>query len=188
MKTKLLTLGLFLSFFLLSASAQKKQTSDETDFMKRLIFSQFKSIFQPDEKLITSTQKNHAFLWDKTVKIDKTLLSNSLDTVVKNFLCEKNGDEIEIKSKFPSNFEVERELFSIDILDYQLRNEKGETITLETNNNFLNFGNEFNSSFDSDSSGNTVTKTENVITLNRTVSLKTKSKKKDNCNEISIKC
>lgn len=177
MKTKLLTVGLFLSFLSLSAIAQKKQTSDETDFMKGMIFSQFKSIFQPDEKLNTSTQKNYVFLWDKTTKIDKTLLSNSLDTVSKNFICEKNGDEIEIKSKFPSNFQVERDLFSIDILDYKLKNEKDETITLETNMNFLNFGNEFSSSIENDSSGNTVSKTENVITLNRPVSLKTIAEK-----------
>ena len=177
MKTKLLPLGLFLSFLSLAAMAQKKQASDKTDFMKEMIFSQFKSIFQPDEKLMTGTKKNYTFLWDKTAKIDRTLLSNSLDTLAKNLSCEKDEDKIEIKSKFPSNVQVEKDLFSIDILDYNLKNEKAETVAIETNMNFLNFGNEFSSSFESDSSGNTVTKTKNVITINRPVTLKTKSEK-----------
>ncbi len=173
MKTKLLTFGLLFSFLTLSVSAQKKQTSGKNDFMKEMIFSQFKSIFQPDEVVNANTRKDYVYPWNKTLKMDKTALSNSLDTVAKNFLCEKSNDEINIKSKFPSNFQVERELFSVDILDYNLKNGKGAPIVLQTNMNFLNFGNEFSSSFVNDNEGNTETKNENVITLNKPVRLKT---------------
>jgi len=175
MKTKLVALGLLLSITSVGASAQKKP-SGKPDFMKEMIFSQFKNIFH-SEKLVATSRTNYIFPWERTAMLDKANLSVSLDTVAKNFSCTTSNNEIKIESKFPANIKIEASLFSINVIDYKLKNEQGQVVELNTDMNFVGFGNEFTSSFETDSLGNTESREQNTITVNRTISLKTNADK-----------
>lgn len=177
MKTHSLILAIVFSIISMSAFAQKKQSSAGGDFMKDMLYDQLKSAVTPSSKLTTSTIKDYSFPWDNTLKNDKPSLANALDTIDKNFICEKDDDNLEIKSSFPPNYKIESELFNIEILKVDLKNEKREAVELNTNMKFINFGNKFHSSFSADSDGNTSSENTNTITVNKTVPIKTVSEK-----------
>lgn len=165
-----------VSIFYFDCLAQKKKGFANDDFLKEMIYENYKQIFQ-EAKLTTSTQKSYVFPWKKTLDMDKTACERAMDTVAANFVLEREENDLKITSSFPANFKVEGNLFSLTILKYDLKNEKGDSVELGTNINFINFGNKFSSSFSIDSDGNSTSSNTNTVTFSRAVALKTDAEK-----------
>jgi len=165
-------LGVMLGILCLSGNAQKKQV----DFIKDLLYAQCKGVFKPADKPSTITQKEYAFPWSKTSKIEKTSLEAALDSLMSGISCSKSGDELKVQSKFPANVDVDSKLFSMSIRSISLQNEKGMAVSLDTSMNFVSFGSEFHSSFETDSSGNTISTNTKRQTVSRSVGIKNAAK------------
>lgn len=175
--TRVVGVGLAFGLLATGAAAQKRQKAEPTDIIREMLYAQYKDLFQSAATSAADTQKDYVFPWANTAAPTGAALSEALDSLTGHFICTKGADELLLKSKFPANVDIDRGCFSMRVANVQLKNEKGMAVRVDTSINFVSFGSEFRSSFQTDSSGNTTSQSISRITVSRSIGLKDKPKK-----------
>ncbi|WP_320053366.1 hypothetical protein [uncultured Acetobacteroides sp.] len=175
--TRAVGIGLAFGLLATGAVAQKRQKVEATDIIREMLYAQYKDLFQSAGTPTADTQKDYVYPWANAVAPTGAALSEALDSLMGRFTCTKGADELLLKSKFPANVDIDRGCFSMRVANVLLKNEKGLAVRVDTSINFVQFGSEFSSSFQTDSSGNTTSQSISRITVGRSIGLKDKPKK-----------
>lgn len=168
-----------------TVDAQKKKGAKEVDFIKEMVYEQYKNVFHPSGTPSKLVVKDYVFPWKRVGALDADRLSAALDSVAGRFSCKVANGELLLSSRFPANFSFDQELFSLDV-EGQLVNENNEPVDFSKGVNMLNFGCEFGSSSLVDADGNTVTSSVKRITVRRSFSLMSQPKKVKGL--LSVRC
>jgi hypothetical protein len=129
MKKYLLLLPLLSNII---AFGQQSKSDEQLDFLKKMMYSSLQMSFPqnatpPSNKIKT----DYTFPWLEIQEIDKAAFTNELKNFVNKYEFRLDDITLVLFSSFSNNFEISEKYLSIDIINQQLKDEKGAVVEIK---------------------------------------------------------
>ena len=152
---KILALLLFSSSTFIYG--QQAKSDDKLDLVKTMMFESLKMSFPQNAVPASNKLKtDYTFPWLEVAKYEKSAISSELKNFVNSYEIKKEEEELVLFSSFAENFDVIEKHLSIEIVNQQIKNEKGLAVVLEPKSKYINLSSTSSSIEETDSTGEVI--------------------------------